>query len=127
NDSHTTTQDGQFQIEGLGGSDTITVAPASTGGDYLVGGIGNDILNAADSDDILNGGDGADRLNGNGGNDLLRGGPGADIIQGGSGIDTVEYTESHAGVTLTLASDPARTARAWGGEATGDPIGGVEN
>src|SRR5690606_37957633 len=46
---------------------------------------------------------------------------------GGAGIDTVDYTASNAAVTLTLATDPARTAKGSGGHATGDTVGGVEN
>ena len=127
NNTYTQNSNGSYRIEGLGGNDTISVAAASTGSDYLDGGIGNDTLNAAGSDDILDGGDGTDILNGNGGNDILRGGAGSDTLNGGDGIDTADYTTSNAAVTLSLPSDPLRTAKGVGGHATNDTISGIEN
>lgn len=127
NDTYTQSQNGRFRIEGLNGNDVITVAAATTGGDLLVGGNGNDKLNAAGSDDILEGGAGSDTLNGNAGNDILRGGAGNDLLNGGDGIDTADYRTSNAAVIVTLATDPARTARGSGGDANGDTLSSIEN
>lgn len=127
NNTYTQNANGSYKVEGLAGNDTITMMPTSTGSDYLDGGAGNDTLNAAGSDDILDGGDGTDTLNGGAGNDVLRGGAGGDTLNGGDGVDAADYTASYAGVTLSLPSDPTRTSRGVGGDATNDTISGIEN
>src|SRR5690606_10869336 len=121
-DSYTQNANGSFRTNGRAGNDRITVALNSSGGAYLDAGAGNDVLNAANTDDILNGGDGNDTLNGNGGNDILAGGLGSDTLNGGAGIDTADYSASNLAVTLTLASDPTRTARGSGGHAASDTV-----
>ncbi|WP_085033290.1 beta strand repeat-containing protein [Ensifer aridi] len=125
--TYTHAADGSFRIEGLDGNDDITVAAASTGNDYLDGGAGNDRLNAAGTDDFLDGGAGTDTLNGNAGNDILRGGAGTDVLNGGAGIDTADYSTSAVAVNVSLASDPSRTSRGYGGDAAGDTLSGIEN
>ena len=61
------------------------------------------------------------------GDDSLTGGAGADTLNGGSGtFDTVHYTDSPAGVTVTLGASGAATL-ASGGDAEGDLISNVEN
>lgn len=125
--NYTQNSDGNFRIQGNSANNVITVAAASTGSDYLEGGAGNDTLNAAGSDDILDGGAGTDTLNGNAGNDILRGGAGADTLNGGDGIDTADYSTSAAAVTISLPSDPVRTSRGSGGDATNDTLSGIEN
>ncbi|HTM76008.1 MAG TPA: calcium-binding protein [Devosia sp.] len=128
NDTYTQSASGRFLIRGLGGDDKITVAAASTGGDYLDGGAGNDTLTAAGSNDFLDGGTGMDTLNGGAGNDILRGGADADKLNGGDGIDTADYATSSAAVTVMLPVDPVRgTARGSGGDASGDVLSSIEN
>lgn len=125
--TYTQSANGRFRINGTSGNDVITVAPASTDGDYLDGREGNDTLNAAGSDDVLVGGTGTDKLFGNGGNDLLSGGAGADALDGGAGIDTVDYSASTARVTMTLSISAAVPGRGSGGDATGDTLVNIEN
>ena len=97
----------QFEINGQGGDDSLTVEDLTgsdvqsvvfsggEGNDFLNasatltpivadGGAGNDILIGGAGDDILIGGGGADLLIGGGGNDILIGGDGADFF----GFDT---------------------------------------
>src|SRR5687768_8019115 len=61
-DTVTYASNGRLNVRANGGNDTITIAPASIGGDFLEGGVGNDTLRAAASDDVLDGGIGNDRL-----------------------------------------------------------------
>ena len=97
----------QFEINGQGGDDSLTVGDLTgsavenvvfsggDGNDFLNasgtltpitadGGAGDDILIGGAGDDILIGGDGADLLIGGAGNDILIGGDGADFF----GFDT---------------------------------------
>jgi Ca2+-binding RTX toxin-like protein len=97
----------QFEINGQGGDDSLTVGDLTGSAVQSVvfsGGDGNDFLNASGTstpvtadggagDDILIGGAGDDILIGGGGADLLIGGGGNDILIGGSdtfrvGFDT---------------------------------------
>jgi len=91
----------QFEINGQGGDDSLTVGDLAGSGVKSVifsGGDGNDFLNGigtktpitADGgagDDILIGGIGDDILIGGGGSDLLIGGGGNDVLIGGIGGD----------------------------------------
>ena len=66
----------------------LTVSPsASTGDDYLVGGIQGDAIGGGGGNDIISGLTGNDTLFGNAGNDVLLGGDGADQMEGGAGND----------------------------------------
>ena len=90
----------QFEINGQGGDDSLTVGDLTGSGVQSVvfsGGDGNDFLNASGTstpitanggagDDILIGGVGDDILIGGGGADLLIGGGGNNILIGGEGI-----------------------------------------
>ncbi|MEL7407058.1 MAG: calcium-binding protein, partial [Cyanobacteria bacterium J06558_2] len=94
----------QFEINGGGGDDTLTVQDL-TGTDvqqvFFSGGEGNDTFDASQTavdvlafgdagNDTLTGGSGNDILEGGDGNDLLIGGLGADIFRVGfDGIDTI--------------------------------------
>lgn len=60
---------------------------ASTGNDYLVGGIMGDAIGGGAGNDTIAGLTGNDTLFGNAGNDLLLGGDGADQLEGGAGND----------------------------------------
>jgi Ca2+-binding RTX toxin-like protein len=126
-DTFQLTTPGSQRVEGLAGNDTITVLAGTGGNDTLVGGEGNDRLTAAETDDVLDGGTGNDTLNGGAGNDTLIGGAGADTLIGGLGVDTADYGSSFAAVTISLPSDPNRTSRGSGGDATGDTLSGIEN
>lgn len=94
----------QFEINGGGGDDTLTIKDL-TGTDvekvFFNGGDGNDILDASQTyvdvtasggvgNDSLTGGYGNDYLQGDEGDDTLIGGAGADIfVVGGAGTDTI--------------------------------------
>lgn len=83
----------QFEINGLGSDDTLTVQDL-TGTDVqqvlFDGGEGNDSLNAShtNADLVAMGGTGNDSLTGGSGNDLIAGGDGDDSLMGGEGADT---------------------------------------
>jgi Ca2+-binding RTX toxin-like protein len=90
--------------------------------DVLTGNDGANTLTGLNGDDILKGGGGADTLYGDAGNDTLKGGGGADTLNGGSGIDTASYTDSGAGVFVSLITDSAAY-----GDAEGDNLNSIEN
>lgn len=81
-----------------------------------------DFLKGNNQTNRLAGGNGDDRLDGVGGDDTLSGGMGGDILNGGDGIDTADYSNSAAGVTVSLL-----TGNAIGGEAAGDLFSSIEN
>jgi len=62
-------------------------AAATTGDDYLVGGLQNDAIGGGGGNDTVSGLAGNDTLFGNAGNDVLLGGDGADQLEGGAGND----------------------------------------
>jgi Ca2+-binding RTX toxin-like protein len=70
---------------------------------------------------VLRGLAGNDTLNGDGGNDTLFGGAGADSLDGGADSDEANYTESTAGITVSLL-----TGAGFGGHAEGDTLVGIE-
>jgi|SRR5690348_9088690 len=96
-----------FEVNVLGGNDTVVLGsnvpiPATlrggpgrdrlTGGsvaDKITGGPGDDVLTGRRGDDLLTGGPGEDRLVGGPGNDRLQGGPGADLLIGGPGQNSL--------------------------------------
>ncbi|NEP35614.1 calcium-binding protein [Moorena sp. SIO3B2] len=93
----------QFEINGLGGDDTLTVNDLSGTDVQLVvfnGGDGNDLLDGTNAvlpllgiggngNDTLIGGAGDDNLRGDAGNDSLVGGAGDDNLIGDAGDDTL--------------------------------------
>ncbi len=79
-------------------------------------------LNGTPSADRLVGTPGDDTLDGKGGDDVLIGLAGADILSGGTGIDTVSYENSAARIKISLESGTA-----FGGDAEGDVLTGIEN
>jgi len=50
-----------------------------------------------------------------------------EIFNGTDPIDTVDYSDSNAGIVLTLNANPAQATRPTGGYATGDTLYGIEN
>ncbi|MFO1034378.1 MAG: calcium-binding protein [Hyphomicrobiales bacterium] len=79
-------------------------------------------LTGSKFNDVLTGNTGANVLNGGAGDDLLVGGAGADRLIGGDGSDTADYSASGAALTVNLA-----TGAAFGGDADGDTLSGIEN
>lgn len=96
-----------FEVNVLGGDDTVILGsdipiPATlrggpgrdrlTGGsvaDKIVGGLGPDVLSGRRGDDLMIGGPGDDYLMGGQGNDRLQGGPGTDLLAGGPGQNSL--------------------------------------
>ncbi len=82
----------QFEINGQGGDDSLTVGDLTGSTVEKVvfsGGEGNDFLNASGTltPVVADGGDGSDILIGGAGDDILIGGNGADLLIGGAGSD----------------------------------------
>jgi Ca2+-binding RTX toxin-like protein len=69
--------------------------------------------------DSLEGDAGPNRLEGGAGDDTLRGGAGADTLIGGAGLDRVSYSDSDAGVNVSL-----NRSLQTGGHAEGDSLSG---
>src|SRR5437763_1092800 len=83
----------RFQVNGLGGDDSIT-AQDGVGAATLLsvdGGAGADTVNGSEGPDLILGGDGNDVLSGGGGDDRVVGGPGSDTMNGGAGDDTLVW------------------------------------
>jgi serralysin len=72
--------------------------------------------------DYIVAGDGDDTIFGHGGDDWIVGGKGADTMYGGSGIDTADYTDSNAGVVVSLWQNTG-----IGGSAEGDTFSSIED
>ncbi|MBT9312433.1 calcium-binding protein [Leptothoe kymatousa] len=82
----------QFEINGQGGADSLTINDLTGSAVQSVifsGGDGNDFLNGSGTSTPItaDGGDGDDILIGGAGNDILIGGDGADLLIGGGGND----------------------------------------
>jgi Ca2+-binding RTX toxin-like protein len=83
----------RFQVNGLGGDDSVS-ANAGVGGLTLLsvdGGAGADTVNGSDGPDLILGGEGNDVLNGGGGDDRIVGDRGNDTMSGGAGDDTLVW------------------------------------
>jgi Ca2+-binding RTX toxin-like protein len=72
--------------------------------------------------DLIIGTDYRDTIYGLGGNDVLKGGGGADKLYGGEGTDTADYSDSGAGVQVSLGIGGGS-----GGTAEGDKLYDIEN
>ncbi|WP_294190485.1 M10 family metallopeptidase C-terminal domain-containing protein, partial [uncultured Sphingomonas sp.] len=108
-----------FNFDGFIGA--LTLSGFATD-ETLTGATGNDTLSGNDGNDTLIGLAGNDTLDGGNGDDLLLGGSGTNTLTGGAGSDTVSYSDSVAGVTVSLADTGAQVT----GVST-DTITGVEN
>ncbi len=130
---------GDDQLTGGNGNDTLSYASAAAGVtvdlsivaeqdtvgagkdtvatfENLVGSAFNDKLFGDGQVNVMSGGEGFDRLHGS---------VGADVLDGGASFDTLDYTQSAAGVTVTLGDNGAKTVGA-GGDAAGDQIANFE-
>jgi Ca2+-binding RTX toxin-like protein len=93
-----------FEINGLGGDDTLLVKPGVPMAVQADGGDGNDSLKGAEEQDTFFGGLGNDTLDGGGGNDLLDGQDGddtilardgvGDLVRGGTGTDSAKVDKA---------------------------------
>jgi Ca2+-binding RTX toxin-like protein len=121
----------RFQVNGLGGDDSVSAADGvgaltqlsvdggagadtvlgSDGPDLLLGGEGNDVLSGGGGDDRVVGDRGSDTLNGGAGDDTLvwNNGDGTDVANGDTGRDDVEVNGAPtAGDAFTVRPDGAR-------------------
>ena len=83
----------RFQVNGLGGDDSIA-ASAGVGALTLLsvdGGAGAATVNGSDGADLILGGEGNDVLSGGGGNDRIVGDRASDTMNGGTGDDTLVW------------------------------------
>ncbi|MBK4214861.1 calcium-binding protein [Paracoccus caeni] len=109
---------GNDRLNGGDGADTadysqasggVTVDLSKTVAQSIGGSQGSDTLisienvNGSAHNDRLSGDARANTLIGNGGNDTLRGGGGNDLLNGGNGFDFASFTDSNAGVRVSLA------------------------
>ncbi|MFI5038421.1 MAG: calcium-binding protein, partial [Solirubrobacterales bacterium] len=83
----------RFQVNGLGGNDSITAADGVGAATQLTvdGGGGDDTIVGSDGNDVLLGGEGNDVIEGRGGDDRIVGGTGSDTMSGGAGDDTLVW------------------------------------
>ncbi len=83
----------RFQVNGLGGDDSITATEGVGALTQLSvdGGAGNDTIVGSDGPDLLAGGEGNDTISGGGGDDRIVGDRGADTMNGGAGDDTLVW------------------------------------
>ena len=103
--------EGDYTIEGRGGSDDI-YGQETAGTLILTGGLGDDHIESFGSgDDNLNGGpdddrllsvDGNDTLDGDFGDDVLIEGRGTNQLVGGHGTDTLRFDYHHSGMEVDL-------------------------
>lgn len=125
---------GSDDLFGGAGNDTADYSGSSAGVDVnLASGLGvgghadGDILAEIENligstyNDTLTGDSAANQIFGGSGNDVMAGGAGADSLYGGTGNDLVDYTDSSAGVTVSLA-----TGTGSGGDAAGDILSSIE-
>ncbi len=96
--------DSYISIERIVGSPFADIMLGSAGSDNFAGGAGDDSIDGKDGDD------------------LLVGDAGADTLTGGPGNDFAAYTDSPAGVSVSLL-----TGVGMGGDAQGDTLSGIEN
>jgi Ca2+-binding RTX toxin-like protein len=83
----------RFQVNGLGGDDSVT-ANDGVGAATLLsvdGGTGADTVNGSEGPDLILGGEGNDILSGGGGDDRIVGDRGTDTMNGGTGDDTLVW------------------------------------
>jgi Ca2+-binding RTX toxin-like protein len=112
---------------GTAGNDTITPGFITAGvGRFPAGSFPSalaDVIFGGGGNDTMDGGGGNDTIVGDAGNDILRGNSGADVLIGGIGSDTATYSESAAGVTVSLVGGVVGV----GGNAAGDTLFQIEN
>ncbi|MFL5895482.1 MAG: calcium-binding protein, partial [Thermoleophilaceae bacterium] len=83
----------RFQVNGLGGDDSLTAADGVGALTLLSvdGGAGADTVRGSDGPDLILGGEGNDLLSGGGGDDRIVGDRGNDTMNGGAGDDTLVW------------------------------------
>lgn len=111
----------RFEVNGLGGSDSIT-ANDGVGAFTLLsvdGGAGADTVKGSDGADLILGGEGDDVLNGGGGEDRIVGDRGTDTMNGGAGDDTLVWNNGD-GTDVANGDDGRDDVEVNGAPAAGD-------
>jgi Ca2+-binding RTX toxin-like protein len=111
----------RFQVNGLGGNDSVTVADGVGALTLLTvdGGAGNDTVSGSDGPDLLLGGEGNDVLAGGAGDDRIVGDRGNDTMSGSAGDDTLVWNNGDA--TDVMNGDSGRDdVEVNGAPAAGD-------
>ena len=114
-------------LDGLEGDDWLATGAGrnmifgSAGNDTIFSGTEDDTVSGGTGNDLIAGGTGNDRLLGEEGADTFMGDAGSDVIIGGVGRDMVDYRSSGAAVEVDLGE-----AEAFGGDAEGDSLSGIE-
>jgi len=111
----------RFQVNGLGGNDTVS---ASDGVGALTllsvdGGAGVDTVGGSDGPDLILGGEGNDALSGGGGDDRIVGDRGGDTMNGGTGDDTLVWNNGD-GSDVMNGDDGRDDVEVNGAPAAGD-------
>jgi Ca2+-binding RTX toxin-like protein len=111
----------RFQVNGLGGNDSVSASPGVGAATLLSvdGGTGNDTVNGSDGPDLILGGEGNDVLNGGGGDDRIAGDRGTDTMNGGSGDDTLVWNNGD-GTDVMNGDDGRDDIEVNGAPAAGD-------
>ena len=111
----------RFQVNGLGGNDSVT-ANDGVGALTLLsvdGGAGADTVIGSDGADLILGGEGNDVLNGGGGDDRIVGDRGNDTMNGGAGDDTLVWNNGD-GTDVANGDDGRDDVEVNGAPAAGD-------
>ena len=111
----------RFQVNGLGGNDSLSASPGVGALTLLSvdGGAGADTLGGSDGPDLILGGEGNDVLSGEGGDDRIVGDRGADTMNGGTGDDTLVWNNGD-GSDVANGDDGRDDVEVNGAPAAGD-------
>jgi Ca2+-binding RTX toxin-like protein len=111
----------RFQVNGLGGNDSVSASPGVGAATLLSvdGGAGADTVNGSDGPDLILGGEGNDTLNGGGGDDRIVGDRGNDTMNGGTGDDTLVWNNGD-GTDVMNGDDGRDDVEVNGAPAAGD-------
>jgi Ca2+-binding RTX toxin-like protein len=111
----------RFQVNGLGGADSLASADGVGARTLLSadGGAGDDTLNGSDGSDLILGGEGNDVLNGGAGDDRIVGDRGTDTMDGDTGDDTLVWNNGD-GTDVMNGGDGRDDVEVNGAPAAGD-------